>query len=209
MFLNRRRHTRQTLSPDVYVDLGPDNSGWLSNISEGGLELHLFRRGAVGQGVRLGFGLPGAGDRIEVNCRIAWIDKFGRKAGMEFLNLSEASQQRIREWHPSSVTKDKDKDAKPKSASHRGRMFVLLILLAISLIVLYPFMQKRLPASLGSVPPPETTASREVQVWAVKQTGTYYCPDSKLYGKAGSGVLMTQEKAVEGGYRPVGGEACR
>ncbi len=85
----------------------------------------------------------------------------------------------------------------------------MLILLAIGLVVLYPFMQKWLPVRLRSVPPTETTASRKVKVWTVKQTGLYYCPDAKLYGKADSGVLMTQEKALEGGYRPASGERCR
>ncbi len=207
MLLDRRRHSRQTVSPDVYVDLGPSNSGWLSNISEGGLELHLFRRAAIGQAVRLEFGLPGTENRIEATCRIAWIDKFGRKAGLEFLDLAEAAHQQIREWRPFSVAKDRG--AKPKSASHRARMFVMLILLVISLVVLYPFMQKWLPARLRSVPTTETTASRKVKVWTVKQTGLYYCPDAKLYGKADSGVLMTQEKALEGGYRPASGERCR
>ncbi len=207
MLLDRRRHSRQSVSPDVYVDLGPDNSGWLSNISEGGLELHLFRRAAIGQAVRLEFGLPGTRSRIEATCRITWVDKFGRKAGLEFLDLSEPSHQQIREWRPSSVAKDRG--AKPKSARHLARMFVMLILLAISLVVLYPFMQKWLPAWLRSVPPTETTASRKVKVWTVKQTGLYYCPDSKLYGKAESGVLMTQEEALEGGYRPASGERCR
>ncbi len=97
----------------------------------------------------------------------------------------------------------------PKLSSRRTQMSVILVLLVISLVVLYPFVQKWLPAPPRSVPPTETTASRKVTVWAVKQTGLYYCPDSKLYGKAEPGVLMTQEKALEGGYRPAGGETCR
>ncbi len=98
MVLNRRRHSRQTVLPDVYVDLFPNNAGWLSNIGEGGLALHLFFPAVSGQAVHLGFGLPGIRNRIEAKCQIAWTDKFGRKAGLRFLDLSEASHQRIKEW---------------------------------------------------------------------------------------------------------------
>ncbi len=95
---NRRRHTRKIVHPDVYVDLPPSNAGWLSNISEGGLALHLFFPTVSGQTVHLGFHLPGISNRIEAECQIAWIDKFGRRAGLQFLDLPEASHQRLREW---------------------------------------------------------------------------------------------------------------
>jgi len=204
---DRRQHARQIVGPDVYVDLVPNNGGWLSNFSEGGLELHPFFPVKSGQAVRLEFPLPGTLNRIEVNCQIAWTDRFGRKAGLRFLDLSEVSHRRIREWRPLSVTMDRG--AMPKPASRRIRISVILVLLAISLVILYPFVQEWLPASRRSVPPTETAASRKVKVWTVKRTGLYYCPESKLYGKAESGVLMTQEKALEGGYRPAGGATCR
>jgi len=207
MLLNRRRHSRKTVYADVYVDLVPNNGGWLSNISEGGLELQPFFPVESGQAVRLEFPLPGTLNGIEVNCQIAWTDRFGRKAGLRFLDLSEVSHRRIREWRPLSVTMDRG--AMPKPASRRIRISVILVLLVISLVILYPFVQEWLPASRRSAPPTETAASRKVKVWTVKRTGLYYCPESKLYCKAESGVLMTQEKALEGGYRPTGGATCR
>lgn len=85
---------------------------------------------------------------------------------------------------------------------------MILILLVIIVLFSYPFVQKWLPRPLRLTPTTESKAKRDVQVWAVKQTGLYYCPDSKLYGKAEPGMLMTQEKALEGGYRPAGGETC-
>src|SRR5713101_3042486 len=200
MLLNRRRHSRKTVYADVYVDLVPNNGGWLSNISEGGLELHPFFPVESGQAVRLEFPLPGTLNGIEVNCQIAWTDRFGRKAGLRFLDLSEVSHRRIREWRPLSVTMDRA--AMPKPASRRIRISVILVFLAISLVIVYPFVQKWLSASLRSLPPTETAASRNVKVWAIKQTGLYYCPDSKLYEKVKPGMLMKQEKALGGGYRP-------
>jgi len=52
-------------------------------------------------------------------------------------------------------------------------------------------------------------AATVVKVWTYKKTGLYYCPDSKLYGKVKPGVYMTQEKALERGYRPAGQVPCR
>jgi hypothetical protein len=93
--------------------------------------------------------------------------------------------------------------------SRRRRTSVIPILLVISLVVLYPFLQKWLPEPLRFIHGTESKANRNVKVWAVKQTGLYYCPDSKLYREVEPGELMTQEKALEGGYRPASGETCR
>ncbi len=88
-------------------------------------------------------------------------------------------------------------------------MSVILVLAMIVLVLVYPFVQKRLRGPLRSLAVTETTAGRNVKVWAVKQTGLYYCPDSKLYQKVEPGRLMTQERALEEGYRRAGGERCR
>jgi len=99
MVLDRRRHARQIVDPDMYyVELAPNNGGWLFDISEGGLALRPFFLVVSGQAVCLEFPLPGTPNRIEVNCQIAWTDKFGRKAGLRFLDLPEASHQLLREW---------------------------------------------------------------------------------------------------------------
>jgi hypothetical protein len=56
---------------------------------------------------------------------------------------------------------------------------------------------------------PAVAADTVVKVWTYKKTGLYYCPDSKIYGKVKPGVFMTQEKALERGYRPAGQNPCR
>jgi hypothetical protein len=56
---------------------------------------------------------------------------------------------------------------------------------------------------------PTVAAATNIKVWTYKKTGLYYCPDSKLYGKVKPGVYMTQEKALERGYRPAGQIPCR
>jgi hypothetical protein len=98
MNLDRRRNSRHAVHRAVYVDLVPSNGAWLSNISEGGLGLDLFVPAVSGQAVRLGFYLPGTGNHIEANCQITWTDRLGQKAGLRFLDLPEASHERIKEW---------------------------------------------------------------------------------------------------------------
>jgi hypothetical protein len=56
---------------------------------------------------------------------------------------------------------------------------------------------------------PSVAAATIIKVWTYKKTGLYYCHDSKLYGRAKPGAYMTQEKALERGYRPAGQDPCR
>ena len=56
---------------------------------------------------------------------------------------------------------------------------------------------------------PTVAAETVVKVWSYKKTGLYYCADSKLYGKVKPGAYMTQEKALESGYRPARQSPCR
>jgi hypothetical protein len=100
MFLHRRRRPREIIPLDVYVDLFPNNAGWLSSISEGGLALalHPFFPLVSGHAILIGFDLPGTNNRIEANCQIAWTDKVRQRTGLRFLELPEASRQLIRKW---------------------------------------------------------------------------------------------------------------
>jgi hypothetical protein len=53
------------------------------------------------------------------------------------------------------------------------------------------------------------SAATNVKVWTYKKTGWYYCPDSRFYGKLKPGKYMTQDDALERGYRPAAQEPCR
>jgi len=89
-----------------------------------------------------------------------------------------------------------------------GSFFLLL-----NMLLLPPLVEKwgvgdrveRLP----QLNTPTVAAGTVVNVWTYKKTGLYYCPDSKFYGKVKPGVYMTQEKALERGYRPAGQNPCR
>ena len=56
---------------------------------------------------------------------------------------------------------------------------------------------------------PTVAAATLVKVWTHKNTGFYYCPDSKFYGKLNPGAYMTQDDALERGYRPAAQDPCR
>jgi hypothetical protein len=89
-----------------------------------------------------------------------------------------------------------------------GSFFLLLdILLLPSLVEKWGAVDRvgRLP----QLNTPTVAAATMVKVWAYKNTGLYYCPDSKLYGKVKPGFYVTQEKALERGYRPAGQDRCR
>ena len=53
------------------------------------------------------------------------------------------------------------------------------------------------------------SAATVVKVWTYKKTGRYYCSDSQFYGKFRPGMYMTQDDALERGYRPAAQEPCR
>jgi hypothetical protein len=83
--------------------------------------------------------------------------------------------------------------------------FLLLAFLIVSPLLDREGRVERLP----QLKTPSVTAATIVNVWVYKKTGLYYCPESKFYGKVKPGVYMTQEKALERGFRPAAQEPCR
>ena len=89
-----------------------------------------------------------------------------------------------------------------------GSFFLLL-----NMVLLPPLVEKWGTMGREDRPPqldtPSVAAGTIIKVWTYKKTGLYYCPDSKFYGKIKPGVYMSQEKALERGYRPAGQNPCR
>ncbi len=92
----RRQHPRKKLTALEYVELGPDNGGYFTDLSEGGLAVQVVRPLASGERINFWFVL--GENIIETGGRIAWADDAGKAAGVQFLRLSENSQHQIREW---------------------------------------------------------------------------------------------------------------
>ncbi len=89
-------------------------------------------------------------------------------------------------------------------------LFTLVVLLLISIVVFLAALHwQPLDTLFGLAPKKHSVPRPDARVWANKQTGLYYCPDSKLYGGAETGRYMPQEQALQAGYRPAGQEYCQ
>jgi hypothetical protein len=97
--------------------------------------------------------------------------------------------------------------------TYRTCQNVLLIgsfLVLIYNLFLPPVVENRLPlARLLSLGTPTVSAATVVKVWTFKDTGLYYCPESRFYGKVKPGAYMNQDDALERGYRPAARQECR
>ena len=97
--------------------------------------------------------------------------------------------------------------------TYRTSQNILLIgsfLVLVYNLFLPPVMENREPLQrLPLLGTPTVAAATVVKVWTYKQTGFYYCPDSKFYGKFKPGAYMTQGEALERGYRPAAQDPCR
>lgn len=96
--------------------------------------------------------------------------------------------------------------------SYRTCQNLLLVgsFLLLAFLMISPLLEREgRVAQLPELKTPTVAAASIVEVWIYKQTGLYYCPDSQFYGKMKPGAFVTQEKALEIGYRPAAHELCR
>ncbi len=94
----RRSCPRQIISSPIYVSLAPSTGGLLCDLGEGGLAIALLAGPACNLVVRVQFDLPNTHHRIEAIGQIAWTDELAGRAGIEFVDMSGTSRQRIRDW---------------------------------------------------------------------------------------------------------------
>ncbi|MFB3916860.1 MAG: TonB family protein [Terriglobales bacterium] len=93
----RRRHERKIVSPPVTVDLGGELQALMIDVGEGGMQVQPYgslERGDTGD---LWFEIPGKQSRFEGTAIVAWVGSGGR-AGIQFVNVPEASRALLREW---------------------------------------------------------------------------------------------------------------
>lgn len=96
---NRRVQPRQSVNPHAaYVDLGPDNGGMVSNLSEGGLALTALAELVGDQLLFLRFELPNLQDWIEARGRIIWLSESKKEAGVKFEELPADTLTKIKSW---------------------------------------------------------------------------------------------------------------
>ncbi len=98
MVRERRRYFRQAVRMPVEVTLGDKHlKATGTNISEGGIALHLRESLPKGATPRLRFTLPTTSVSMEVVAEVAWADIQGR-VGLRFQTLPAKSQELLETW---------------------------------------------------------------------------------------------------------------
>ncbi len=98
----RRASQRLRVSSLVYVELGKENGGIVTVISENGLALmaaaNLGERGQDDELFKMRIQLPGLPGGIEADGQIVWRGNSGKEAGVRFVDLGVEAREQIRNW---------------------------------------------------------------------------------------------------------------
>jgi TonB family protein len=95
---DRRRHTRQLITPHLYVALNSSTSGGiLTDVSEGGMALNLVGP-PVSDDVLLDLNLSGSDEHFQTKGQITWTKDSERRVGLKFVDLTESSRLQIKKW---------------------------------------------------------------------------------------------------------------
>lgn len=97
--------------------------------------------------------------------------------------------------------------SKPPKREGAGLVAILLVVAVAVIAVLFiPSLRARINKFFPSHVPKKVVMS--AKVWADKQAGSYYCADSKFFGR-GAGTYMNQGDALTLGYQPALGDYCQ
>ena len=98
MLQDRRRHTRQLMTPHLYVALNSSTSGGiLTDVSEGGMALNLVGP-PVSDEVLLDLNLSGSDEHFQTKGEVTWTKDSERRVGLKFVDLAESSRLQIKKW---------------------------------------------------------------------------------------------------------------
>jgi len=98
MTQDRRQHPRLIPDSALMVSVNKLRSGFLCDLSEGGIAFDGLVAENGPNVISLAFDLPDGGGLIEAIAEIVWACESRRRTGVRFLELAEASRQRLREW---------------------------------------------------------------------------------------------------------------
>ena len=96
--VDRRLCVRRPVPSLAYVDLGENNGGIILNIGEGGLAVTSVAPLYTDVLVRMRFQLPGSSDWLEASGEVSRISESRKQAGLRFVDLSEDTRNRIKNW---------------------------------------------------------------------------------------------------------------
>jgi len=98
MLQDRRLHTRQLVTPHLYVTLNSSNSGGvLIDLSEGGMALNLLGP-PVSDDVLVELNQSGSSEHFQTKGQVTWRKDSERRVGLKFVDLTEFSLLQIKKW---------------------------------------------------------------------------------------------------------------
>jgi TonB family protein len=98
MLEDRRRHTRQLVTPHLYVTLNSSTSGGvLIDLSEGGMALNLLGP-PVSDDVLMELNQSGSSEHFQAKGQVTWTKDSERRVGLKFVDLTEFSLLQIKKW---------------------------------------------------------------------------------------------------------------
>jgi TonB family protein len=96
-FPDRRGCARQNV-PFAYIELGAEKGGTVLNVSESGLALQAIHVMVDGEVLPIRCQLPHTADWITTTGRIVWTSDTKKTAGVQFVDISNLTRERITEW---------------------------------------------------------------------------------------------------------------
>jgi TonB family protein len=93
-----RAHPRAGVHSLAYIELGDGNAGLVLNISETGLAVQTIQILSSDRFSQVTFRLPKTDKLIEVSGRVVWQIRGKKQAGIEFVELPDASRAAIKNW---------------------------------------------------------------------------------------------------------------
>jgi len=92
-----RNSPRLRINPLVYLNIAPDNGGFLVNLGEGGMSVSVANPLVVTSEVRFSLRLA-ENQLVQGTGKVCWLSETSRSAGIQFVGLPEDSRNRIRKW---------------------------------------------------------------------------------------------------------------
>ena len=99
MVRERRRYFRYPVEIPVRLKVpqGPELTATSTNLSEGGMALHIAGQLPKEAAAALRFTLPGSNTALELKGQVAWTDGRGR-TGIRFVEVPQSSQYQLDKW---------------------------------------------------------------------------------------------------------------
>src|SRR5690348_13225225 len=93
-----RRAFPRSRAPLINVDLGENRTGVILDLSEGGMAVQISHDLELGSEMPIQFRISISEPAIQTRGRTAWLNSSGKAAGIEFLELSTADRDQLKQW---------------------------------------------------------------------------------------------------------------